>query len=70
LNISTVTLQELAVVRGHFDRLFEHATAAIVRPDRYVFGHTTTSMDINALLAELAQKLSLTGEDHHEHPPA
>ncbi len=30
----------LSEVRGHFDRVFEFAEAVIVRPERYVFGHT------------------------------
>ena len=31
----------------------------IVRPDRYVFGHTTETLDLDALLARLAALLCL-----------
>jgi hypothetical protein len=60
LNIPVVSLQGLSLVRGHFDRLFDHAGTAVVRPDRYVFGHTSNDIDINALLAALADRLYLT----------
>jgi len=59
LNMTVVTLTGLNETRGHFDRLFETSTATVVRPDRYVFGHTTATLDINELLARLAQKLCL-----------
>ena len=34
-------------------------TAAIIRPDRYVFGHVTESQDLNFLLRELGAKFSI-----------
>ncbi len=54
------SLEGLEEVRGHVDRLFKHADAAIVRPDRYVFGHTTDDVTLDDLVAELADKLTLT----------
>ncbi|MCZ6658681.1 MAG: bifunctional 3-(3-hydroxy-phenyl)propionate/3-hydroxycinnamic acid hydroxylase [Gammaproteobacteria bacterium] len=52
----------LQEVRGHIDRLFNHADAAIVRPDRYVFGHTTDDVTLDDLMADLADKLSIIGD--------
>jgi 2-polyprenyl-6-methoxyphenol hydroxylase-like FAD-dependent oxidoreductase len=54
-----VPLDDLAPVQGHFDRLFEQAEVAIVRPDRYVFGHTTEALSADELVAALGAKLAL-----------
>jgi 3-(3-hydroxy-phenyl)propionate hydroxylase len=59
LPITLVPLADLSLVRGHFDRLFEQCDAALVRPDRYVFGHTTDDLDASALVARLANALGL-----------
>jgi len=59
LNIRISSLHNLSVVRGHFDRLFTDANAVIVRPDRYVFGHTTEQLNLDQLLAQLAEKIYL-----------
>ena len=50
--MSETSLEDLTLRRGSFDPLFEHASAAIVRPDRYVFGHTTDALSLDELLAE------------------
>ena len=55
-----VSLDQLEPVRGSIDRLFETADAAIVRPDRIVFGHTTPTLSVNELIVTLADKLALT----------
>jgi 3-(3-hydroxy-phenyl)propionate hydroxylase len=55
-----VCLDNLEVTRGHFDRLFDEHEAAIVRPDRIVFGHTTQAVSLDDLIQELATKLALT----------
>ena len=47
-------------MRGVSQRLFEHSAAAVVRPDRYVFGHTTAELTLDELLQKLAQQLYLT----------
>lgn len=60
LQARRVTLEGLAVRRGHIDQLFDHAAAAIVRPDRYVFGHTDAATGLDDLIAALADKLALT----------
>jgi 3-(3-hydroxy-phenyl)propionate hydroxylase len=60
LGIATTSLEGLTPVRGSFDGLFDHAAAAIVRPDRYVFGHTTDALSLDALLAELETRLRLS----------
>ncbi|NIP13494.1 MAG: hypothetical protein GWM88_01630 [Pseudomonadales bacterium] len=59
LGMSTTTLEGLEATQGRFDRLFETSAIAIVRPDRYVFGHATESLSLDALLLELAAKLRL-----------
>ena len=59
LNISITILEGLTEQQGHFDRLFEHASTAIIRPDRYVFGHTADTLNLDKLLAQLKQKLSI-----------
>ena len=59
LNASLVTLEELQPVRGRLDRLFEKYDAAVVRPDRIVFGHTSADVTLNQLIADLAARLHL-----------
>lgn len=59
LGIQQCVLDGVEVNRGRFDPLFERASAAIVRPDRYVFGHTTSKVSVDALLGSLAHQLSL-----------
>jgi 3-(3-hydroxy-phenyl)propionate hydroxylase len=55
----TVGLEGLEVVEGELDRLFDAHPAAVLRPDRYVFGVVDGDRDLDALLRELARKLAL-----------
>jgi hypothetical protein len=41
------------------DRLFEQHPAAVVRPDRVVFGVVDESWSLDRLVAELGRKLAL-----------
>jgi 2-polyprenyl-6-methoxyphenol hydroxylase-like FAD-dependent oxidoreductase len=59
LGITTLSLDKLSTTKGHFDRLFESSSAALIRPDRYVFGHTTEQLNLDQLLQQLGQKLHL-----------
>lgn len=59
IGVRLVRLDGLEPVEGHFDRLFEEAEAALVRPDRYVFGHTTDSLSLSDLVSQLETKLVL-----------
>jgi 3-(3-hydroxy-phenyl)propionate hydroxylase len=59
LNARIVSLDGLELVKGHFDRLFAHADVAIVRPDRYVFGHTTKHISCDELVHALGERLAL-----------
>ncbi len=59
LGMTIISLEDFTAVRGHFDRLFTGSQAVVVRPDRYVFGHTSDQLDLNQLLAQLADKLHL-----------
>lgn len=61
LGIALVSLDDLTPVRGEFDLIFATAAAVVVRPDRYVFGHTSESMTLSELLRDLTRKLVLTG---------
>jgi 3-(3-hydroxy-phenyl)propionate hydroxylase len=48
-----VSLEGLEVVEGEMDRLFEIHPAAIVRPDRYLFGVVDDEWDLDRLVLEL-----------------
>jgi 3-(3-hydroxy-phenyl)propionate hydroxylase len=55
----SLALDDLERVEGDHDRLFERHPAAIVRPDRYVFGVVDDEWDLDRLLCELARRLAL-----------
>lgn len=59
LGATQVNLEGLEATRGRFDDLFRENDAAIVRPDRIVFGHTSSDMTLDALVSDLSEKLSL-----------
>ena len=52
-------LEDLEVTEGAQDHLFDTHPAAILRPDRYVFGVVDDEWDLDRLLIELGRKLSL-----------
>jgi len=54
-----VALDELEVVEGAMDRIFESHPAAVLRPDRYVFGVVDDDWSLDDLLVELGRMLSL-----------
>jgi hypothetical protein len=55
----TVSLEDLAVTEGEWDRLFDAHPAAVLRPDRYVFGVVDDDWDLDRLIVELGDKLAL-----------
>jgi 2-polyprenyl-6-methoxyphenol hydroxylase-like FAD-dependent oxidoreductase len=57
-----VSLEGLKVVSNEVDRLFDAHSAAIVRPDRYVFGVADQDWDLDRLVASLEEKLAVRGE--------
>jgi 3-(3-hydroxy-phenyl)propionate hydroxylase len=59
LGARSVALEGLEVARGELDGLFERHPAALVRPDRYVFGAVDADWPLDRLLQELARKLAL-----------
>ena len=59
LGARTLTLDRVELVDGELDRLFEHHPAAIVRPDRYVFGAVDEAHSLDALVEALADALCL-----------
>lgn len=55
----TLSLDGLEATQGKFDPLFDDHPAAVVRPDRYVFGVVDEAWDLDRLLVELGRKLAL-----------
>ncbi len=60
LEARQVLLGDLKIVKGHFDQLFEFADAAIIRPDRLVYGHTDQTTTIDDLIEELGRQIGFT----------
>ncbi len=61
MGAATVSLEGLQVARNANDTLFNDCEAAIVRPDRYIFGTTDSQTSGDDLVARLAAKLGMTG---------
>ena len=59
LGARRVALEGIEVVEGELDRLFESHPAALVRPDRVVYGVVDAAHSLDALLAQLAEKAGL-----------
>lgn len=59
LSMKVVSIDGLTEAEGHFDRLFRSADAVIVRPDRYVFGHTTDELGVDSLVQQLNTALNM-----------
>ncbi len=59
LGARCVSLEGLAPVHGEMDRLFDDHAAAVLRPDRYVFGVVDADWDLDRLVVELGRKLAL-----------
>jgi hypothetical protein len=55
----TVCLEDLEIVEGELDRVFERHSALVLRPDRYIFGVVDDDWNLDALLLELGRKLAL-----------
>jgi 3-(3-hydroxy-phenyl)propionate hydroxylase len=55
----TLSFDGLEIVQGARDRCLDDHAAAIVRPDRYVFGVVDADWDLDRLLLELGRKLGL-----------
>jgi len=58
-----VALETLEVVEGSLDALFDSHSAAVVRPDRYIFGVVDEAWDLDRLLSELEGMLSVSPGD-------
>ncbi len=55
----SVSLEGTKVIGGEMDDLFDAHPAAVLRPDRYVFGVVDEEWDLDRLLVELGRKLAL-----------
>jgi 3-(3-hydroxy-phenyl)propionate hydroxylase len=62
----TVALEGLEITEGEADRLFETHAAAVLRPDRYIFGVVDEGWNLDRLLVELGRKLALQGATRQE----
>jgi len=56
----TVSLADIETRLGKVDALFDAHAAAIVRPDRYVFGVTDAHLSLDDLMARLSTSLQLS----------
>ncbi len=59
LRVRRVSLEPIEVVEGARDWLFDAHPAALVRPDRYVYGVVDGRVDAGALLTGLASRIGL-----------
>jgi 3-(3-hydroxy-phenyl)propionate hydroxylase len=59
LGVRTLALEGLAVVEGELDRLFDAHPAAVLRPDRHVYGVVDADHDLDAVLETLGHDLLL-----------
>jgi len=59
LGAQLVVLDGVETVEGQADHLFDRHPAAIVRPDRYVFGAVDDEWPLDRLVAELGRRLAL-----------
>ncbi len=56
---TTASIAGLEPVQGRFDAVFDAHAAVLVRPDHYVFGHTTDTLDASALCLALAEQVGM-----------
>ena len=59
LGVQQVVIEDLEVVSGEMDWLFLEHPAAILRPDRYVFGVVDEAWSLDRLVAALGERLAL-----------
>ncbi len=55
----TVSLEGLEIVQGEADLLFSDHAAAVIRPDRHIFGVVDERWDLDRLMIELGRALSM-----------
>lgn len=55
----TLAIDSLDVEVGKFDPLFDDHAAAVLRPDRFVFGVVDDQNDLDSLVGDLARRLAL-----------
>ena len=53
------SLENLELVEGELDWVFENHPAVVIRPDRYIFGVVDHDWSLDDLLLELGKKLPL-----------
>ncbi len=59
LGARSLCLEGLEVMENEHDRLFDAHPAAVLRPDRYVFGVVDDAWDLDRLVLEVGRKLAL-----------
>jgi len=60
MGIQLVSIEGLSAVEWRFDPLFETHAAAVVRPDKYIFGHTDETHSVSDLIIDLGERLGVT----------
>lgn len=58
-------LDDVEVVQGESDPLFENHAAALIRPDRYIFGVVDEDHSLDQLVLELGRKLRISSNPIH-----
>lgn len=56
----TVALDDFEVIEGNADALFQTHRAAILRPDRYIYGFVDDDHNLDALIIQLGKQLELS----------
>ena len=55
----TIALEDFEVVNGRWDKLFDAHAAAVIRPDRYIFGVVDEALTLDRLVLQLGEMMSL-----------
>lgn len=59
LGMAFFAVEGLEVMQWRMDPVFENSSAVLIRPDRYIFGHTDDGHMLDDLILELARKLGI-----------
>jgi 3-(3-hydroxy-phenyl)propionate hydroxylase len=57
----SIALEDLQVIEGEWDDLFDAHPATVIRPDRYIFGVVDEKWSLDRLVLELGRTLCLAG---------
>jgi hypothetical protein len=60
LDLNLVSLDGVEAVEWRLDSLFDTYPAAVVRPDKFIFGHTDKDHTLSDLIIELGKRLGVS----------